>query len=191
MCSGLGLFPNRRHTIRHEEAIGECVAAVLNLGGTGAGDRRARREGGAGACSGVPQGEAGVPGRESSVAERCEGPAQVRVRCQNGSIGNGSCKQDYTLTPGAEYHVIGIESGDFRILDHGVVALLFPPDLFEVVSSKRPSDWDASIEDGSEYANPPALNAPGFWEDLYDGHDEAKRVFARYLNERLGDSSAA
>jgi len=40
-------------------------------------------------------------------------------------------------------------------------------------------------EDGERYAYPPPLNAPGFFEDFFDGKPEAVKTFWRVVNERL------
>ena len=92
----------------------------------------------------------------------------------------------HALTIGAEYAVIGIEAGDYRVIDDCGGAFLFPPDLFTVVDGRRPDDWVSEMADGVEYAYPPELNEVGFFEDLHERVPEAVRAFSLYLNRRLG-----
>ena len=91
----------------------------------------------------------------------------------------------HALTVGALYEVVGIEAGDYRILDDAGEPCLFSPELFQVVDPRRPSDWIVTEESGPEYAYPPEFNKPGFWEDHHDRKPDAVRAFTRFLNERL------
>lgn len=97
----------------------------------------------------------------------------------------------HALTVGALYEIIGIEAGDYRILDDTGEPYLFPANLFQVIEPTRPSDWVATSEDGAEYAYPAQFNEPGFWEDYHDRKADAVRAFARFLNERLRTSEVA
>jgi len=94
------------------------------------------------------------------------------------------------LTPGQSYVVIGIEADDYRILnDHGR-PYLYPHDLFEIEVPYEPGDWVTEIgDDGERYSYPPALNAPGFFEDFFDGKREAIALFWRVINQRLALAS--
>jgi len=94
------------------------------------------------------------------------------------------------LTPGQSYVVIGIEADDYRILnDHGR-PYLYHHDLFEVEITYEPGDWVTEIGDeGERYSYPPALNAPGFFEDFFDGKGEAIALFWRVINQRLALAS--
>jgi len=40
-------------------------------------------------------------------------------------------------------------------------------------------------EEGERYAYPPDLNRVGFFEDFFDGRDEAVATFWRTVNQRL------
>ncbi len=96
------------------------------------------------------------------------------------------------LTTGTPYVVIGIEADDFRLLnDHGC-PYLYPSHLFAVVDSYEPSDWVAEYgEEGERYAYPPDLNGAGFFEDFFDGKDEAVVTFWRTVNQRLALTAGA
>jgi len=109
----------------------------------------------------------------------------MRVKCRNNSFDGAR----QSLTIGAEYAVLGIEAGDYRILDDSGRPYLFPADLFDVIDADRPSDWIVEQHDGVEYAYPPELNRPGFFEDLHDRDPDATRAFAMYLNKRLGSAA--
>ncbi len=97
----------------------------------------------------------------------------------------------HSLTPGEVYEVIGIEAGDYRVLDDVGSPSLFSPLLFEVVDPTRPPGWLTKIADGEQYSYAPELNEPGFFEDFFDGKPEAVRVFHRYLNRNLDLTRAA
>jgi len=94
------------------------------------------------------------------------------------------------LTPGQTYAVIGIEADDCRILnDHGR-PYLYPHNLFEIEVAYEPGDWVTEIGDeGERYSYPSALNAPGFFEDFFDGKREAITLFWRVINQRLALAS--
>lgn len=96
----------------------------------------------------------------------------------------------HDLTPGQSYVVIGIEADDYRILnDHGR-PYLYPHDLFEIEVPFEPGDWVTEIgDDGERYCYPPALNAPGFFEDFFDGKKAAIALFWRVINQRLALAS--
>lgn len=90
------------------------------------------------------------------------------------------------LTAGQQYVVIGIEADDLRILnDHGR-PFLYPRVLFRMIDSTEPKDWiDQTGGHDERYAYPKALNAPGFFEDFFDGDAKAVATFWRTVNGRL------
>ncbi len=89
------------------------------------------------------------------------------------------------LTPGQAYVVIGIEGGEFRILNDAARPYLYSPRLFKVLDARQPHDWVAEIGDhGERYAYPPPLYSPGFFEDFLDDEPKAVRTFWRILNQR-------
>ncbi len=94
------------------------------------------------------------------------------------------------LTPNQSYFVIGIEADDYRILnDHGK-PYLYPPELFEIVSSHEPSDWMTEYgEDGERYSYAPDLNPVGFFEDYFDGKTSVVSKFWQNVNRKLSDAA--
>ncbi|MGZ8519502.1 MAG: hypothetical protein ACXWX7_05060, partial [Candidatus Binatia bacterium] len=73
------------------------------------------------------------------------------------------------LTPGLSYVVIGIEAGDYRILNDQGRPDLYPSRLFKIIDSSKPLDWVTEQgEEGESYAYPQPLNAVGFFEDFFD-----------------------
>lgn len=90
------------------------------------------------------------------------------------------------LSVGRRYVVIGIEADDLRILNDQGRPFLYPARIFDVVDPREPDDWVSEVgEDGERYAYPPKLNAPGFFEDLFEGDARAARRFWGVVNERL------
>ncbi|MEM6334606.1 MAG: hypothetical protein AAF823_14840 [Planctomycetota bacterium] len=93
------------------------------------------------------------------------------------------------LTPGAAYHVIGIEADDYRLLDDRGQPCLYPADHFEVIDPAEPADWIADTDpDGERYACPLALNAPGFLEDFIEANPTAQTTFWQSVNRRLAEA---
>ena len=91
------------------------------------------------------------------------------------------------LAPKHRYVVIGIEADDLRILNDEGRPYLYPRRLFRVIDRARPADWIVERgEDGETYAYPPALGAPGFFEDFFDGKKKAVATFWHAMNGLLG-----
>ena len=94
------------------------------------------------------------------------------------------------LTPNQPCFVIGIEADDYRILNDSGKPYLYPSDLFEVVDSQEPSIWITDYgDDGERYSYPPMLNETGFFEDYFDGKDEALSKFWHVINKRLSEAA--
>ena len=94
------------------------------------------------------------------------------------------------LTPDQPYFVVGIEADDYRILNDYGKPYLYPPHLFEVIDSHEPSIWITEYgDDGERYSYPPALNEVGFFEDYFDGKDEALSRFWQVVNKRLSEAA--
>ncbi len=90
------------------------------------------------------------------------------------------------LSPGQHYLVIGIEAGDFRILNDAGKPFLYPRRLFNVIDPTEPSDWiHERGDDGEMYAYPPVLNRTGFFEDFFDHKPAAVAAFWRVVNAQL------
>ena len=81
---------------------------------------------------------------------------------------------------------MGIESDDYRIINDAGRPCLYPHRLFVVVDADLSGDWVVETgEDGERYAYPAAMNAPVFFEDLFDGKPKAGAIFWRRGNRRL------
>ena len=94
------------------------------------------------------------------------------------------------LTPDQPYFVIGIEADDYRILNDYGKPYLYPPQLFEVIDSHEPSIWITEYGDDDErYSYPAVLNEVGFFEDFFDGKDEALSGFWHVVNKHLSEAA--
>jgi hypothetical protein len=94
------------------------------------------------------------------------------------------------LTPGVSYVVIGIEGGDYRILNDAGRPYLYAARPFDIVDAREPKDWVKEFgEDGEQYAYPPPLNHVGFFEDFFDAQPTAVKTFWKVVNQRLAAPS--
>jgi len=94
------------------------------------------------------------------------------------------------LTPDQPYFVIGIEANDLRILNDQGKPYLYPADLFDIVDSQEPDIWVTAYGDeGERYSYPPELNEAGFFEDYFDGKEEARSTFWHVVNKRLSEAA--
>jgi hypothetical protein len=88
------------------------------------------------------------------------------------------------------YFVIGIEAGDYRILNDSGKPYLYPADLFDVLDTRRPQDWVTEFgAEGEEYAYPRSLSQPGFFEDFFDHKPEQISTFWHVLNQTLSKAA--
>jgi hypothetical protein len=89
-----------------------------------------------------------------------------------------------------EYDVVGIEADDYRIVDEKGEPYLFPYSAFVITDETIPNEWIISYgEDGEKYAYPPILNVKGFFEDFFDGNNEAMSIFRKHIHEKHNDSN--
>jgi hypothetical protein len=96
-------------------------------------------------------------------------------------------RRAYALTAGRDYIVIGIEAGDYRIVDDTQSPYLYPNGWFAIVDPEEPTFWVTSYgDDGERYAYPPELNEPGFFEDYFDGDAAARAKFWLVADGRYG-----
>jgi hypothetical protein len=95
-------------------------------------------------------------------------------------------KQDdfWSVTPGKEYVVIGLDHDSYRIVDDMGEPILLPKDGFEIIDNTIPGDWiwERYSED-EYYADPPELHARGFYEDYFDGKHEARKQFVEAMKK--------
>lgn len=76
------------------------------------------------------------------------------------------------------HSVLGIEAERLRLLNDFRRPYLHPPRLFTTVDDGVPDDWIVQVgDDGECYAEPAAMNASGFSEDLFDGKPKATAIF--------------
>ncbi len=86
------------------------------------------------------------------------------------------------LTVGNVYEVIGIEAGDYRIMNDLGQPYLYPAAAFDIVDPAEAADWQSSTgPDDERYAYAPALAKPGFFEDYFDGDRRAMATLQTYL----------
>lgn len=90
----------------------------------------------------------------------------------------------WSLTPGQEYLVIGLDHESYRIVDNKGEPILFPKDGFKIVDDAIPEDWIwKRFGEDEYYADPPELSRPGFYEDYFDGKTEAVKQLRDYLRK--------
>jgi hypothetical protein len=93
------------------------------------------------------------------------------------------------LSPGQLYVVFGIEADDFRIINDQGRPFLYPAQLFTIVDRHVPDGWILETgEEGERYAYPQTMNAPGFFEDYFDGNPRATATFWHTVNQQLADA---
>lgn len=90
------------------------------------------------------------------------------------------------LTPNQPYLVIGIEADDYRLLNDNGRPYLYPHEIFQIIDPHEPADWIVEIgNDGERYAYPASLNSVGFFEDFFDGDNDAVSAFWHEVNQQL------
>ena len=88
----------------------------------------------------------------------------------------------YDLTPGNVYYVIGVEAGDYRIMNDLGRPYLYPPEDFTIVDGEFPREWRKQVgPDGEAYIYPPSLARPGFFEDYFEGKRKTMETLHQYL----------
>lgn len=90
----------------------------------------------------------------------------------------------WSLTPGQEYVVIGLDDEYYRMVDNNGEPILLPKQGFKVVDNTMSEDWVwKRYSEDEYYADPPELGRPGFYEDYFDGKAEAVKQFRDYLRK--------
>ncbi len=96
----------------------------------------------------------------------------------------------HDLTPDQPYFVIGIEADDYRILNDYGKPYLYPANLFDIIDYREPITWITQHgADGERYSYPSVLNEVGFFEDYFDGKNEALSRFWHVLNKHLAEAA--
>lgn len=73
----------------------------------------------------------------------------------------------YDLTPGNVYRVIGIEAGDYRIMNDLGRPYLYPPEDFTIVDRTQPREWKHQVgSDGEQVQLPTEFGAAGVLRGL-------------------------
>lgn len=86
------------------------------------------------------------------------------------------------LTPNTIYTVIGIDDEFYRIVDDSFEPVLYPKEVFDVIDPNYPDSWvKTEYEDGEYYIEPPELSSSGFFEDYFDGVEQAVLAYKNYL----------
>lgn len=94
------------------------------------------------------------------------------------------------LSENQPYFVIGIEADDYRILNDAGKPYLYPPEIFEIIDSRRPDDWVTEWgDDGEQYSYPAPLNKAGFFEDFFEQHPEKTSIFWHIVNRTLSEAA--
>lgn len=95
---------------------------------------------------------------------------------------NEVAKGYWPLTPGRSYYVVGISDDYYRVISDFNEPILCERAMFDVVNGTIPDDWIWERYSNDEYyADPPGLNAPGFYEDFFDRKEYAIKRFNDYL----------
>jgi hypothetical protein len=98
----------------------------------------------------------------------------------------------WSLTPGKEYVVIGLDHESYRIVDDKGEPILFPKEGFKILDATIPEDWVWKKFSADEYyADPPELGRTGFYEDYFDGNAETAEQLRDYLRRAKGKEKPA
>jgi hypothetical protein len=111
----------------------------------------------------------------------------MKVRLVTLVAADGTCIS--SLTPGAEYEVLGIEADWLRLLNDQGEPVLYDPACFQVTDPTEPEDWVSRVDAGARYSYPPCWGRIGFFENWHDGVPEVRRRFTEDIARRSGHSS--
>lgn len=92
------------------------------------------------------------------------------------------------LTAGNLYPVVGISHDLLRIINDFGEPILYEPQIFDIIDHILHAEWVCHIAidvDGvCYYLDPPGLEAPGFYEDYFDGVAYAVARFEQYRTQQ-------
>ncbi len=107
----------------------------------------------------------------------------MRVRCTKTQGDDGWLPQ---ITLGAEYEVLSIECDSYRLIGDCGEPSLFEPQFFSITDPMRPESWiPPFIDEDEEYCGPPEFERSGYWDEFYDGNEDAVALFWRYINRHI------
>ena len=94
------------------------------------------------------------------------------------------------LRPGAEYVVLSVETGDFRLAGESDDPVLYPAVLFQIVDPRVPAGWVFNVwpesdpdEVGEYFLGPPEFGVRGFWDAYHDGRADAVALYRRLTSK--------
>ena len=94
------------------------------------------------------------------------------------------------ISPEQPYFVIGIEADDYRLLNDFGKPYLYPSNMFIIIDPSEPGGWITEYgPDKERYSYPEPLNEAGFFEDFFDGKDEALSRFWHVVNKHLSEAA--
>lgn len=87
-----------------------------------------------------------------------------------------------SISPGIAYAVIGVDDIYYRVINDSEEPVLYKKDVFDVIDPHVPEHWiRRDYSDGEFYLNPPEFSEVGFFEDYFDGDQDALNKYNRYL----------
>lgn len=88
-----------------------------------------------------------------------------------------------SLTSGGEYHILGITSENFIVLDNDCEPILFPQGDFHVVDPRVPSDWIWKYSAIEDFWGLASVLSNGDLEKFHDGDQVTISKFNSYLQQ--------
>lgn len=86
------------------------------------------------------------------------------------------------LSPGIAYAVIAIDDIYYRVVNDNEEPVLYKKYLFDIIDSHVPEHWiKREYSDGEFYLNPPEFSQVGFFEDYFNGNQDAVNEYNSYL----------
>lgn len=89
------------------------------------------------------------------------------------------------ITIGNVYYILGIEYGDYRILNDNNEPTLYEKEIFDIVDSSIPQDWikeDCGDGDFCMYPLELSINKY-FFEQYFDYNKEVREAFDAYIQK--------
>ena len=78
--------------------------------------------------------------------------------------------------------MIGVDDIYYRVINDSDEPVLYGKDAFDVIDPHVPEHWiRRDYSDGEFYLNPPEFSEVGFFEDYFDGKQDAVDKYKSYL----------